>query len=108
VRCAGADSASEIAHLIGYFFNSNGFVLEKGTAELGTYALGSQTGRLLGGGLAKRQLYSVVVSPGADFVHVKMQSEMTGWSGSVVGVVREQQGRTAFSAQLQAFLARYR
>jgi zinc-ribbon domain len=104
---SGSTSA-EIADLMGYFFNSTGFVLEKGTIEQGTYALGSQAGRLLGGGLAKRQLYSVVVTPGDGFVHVVMQSAMTGWSGSVVGVMREQQGRTAFAARLQAFLARYR
>ena len=100
-------TTEDVAKVLAYFFNSNGFVLAKGTAEAGTYSLGSTSGRLIGGGLAKRQLYSVSITSGPGYVYGVLQTEMTGWSGSVVGVVREQQGRAAFGGQLQAFLAQY-
>jgi zinc ribbon protein len=104
---SGAD-VSTVSDVLAMFFNSNGFALEKGSAENGTYGLGSSSGRLIGGGFTKRQLYSVAVSQGDGFVHAKLQTAMSGWSGSIVGVVREQQGRSTFAAQLQTFLSQFK
>jgi hypothetical protein len=101
-------SVERVADLLQTFFNSNGFTLEEGTATSGTYGSGSSGGRFVGGGFVKRRKYNFSISQLDSRVQASLASAMSGWSGSVVGAVREQQGRKEFLAQLQASLSQFR
>ncbi len=89
------------------FLTSNGYTLESGTPTSGRYGLGSSSGRFLGGGFVKRSLYDISIASTGDAVQISLASAMTGWSGSAVGAVREQQGRKDFLAKLQTHLLPY-
>jgi hypothetical protein len=98
----GVDQAASI---LAMFFNGEGFTLESGTPIFGEYGQGSAGGRFVGGGLVKRRKYRVAVSSTGQGVQVSLESMMSGWSGSAVGAIREQQGRKELLAHLQAYLA---
>jgi hypothetical protein len=100
----GADQA---ASLLATFFSGEGFKLESGTPINGEYGQGSAGGRIAAGGFVKRRKYRILVSPLQQGVQVSLESTMSGWSGSVLGAMREQQGRKEFVAHLQTFLAPY-
>jgi hypothetical protein len=101
-------TAGGVASLLAYFLNSGGFVLERGTDQDGIYGLGSSAGRLLGGAFVKRQMYAVKVWEADNLVFARLNSAMTGWSGSVAGALREQSSRSKFVSQLQAYVAQFR
>jgi hypothetical protein len=86
------------------FFEANGFRLEDGAAVNGTYGSGSAAGRALAGGFTKRKKYEVRITGIDDRVQVRVESAMSGWSGSLVGVARERNQRKEFVSRLQTHL----
>jgi hypothetical protein len=91
----------DIASLIGHFLLSRGFALGSGSPIAGVYETGSAVSRALVGGLVKRQKYSVNIWTDATATHAIVCSEMSGASGSVLGVVRERKGRDEIKNGLQ-------
>jgi hypothetical protein len=100
----GGVSDGDIASLIGNFFMGRGFVLGSGSPIAGVYETGSAVGRALLGGFVKRQKYSVNIWTDEHGTHARVHSEMSGASGSVVGVVRERRGRDEVKTALQWYL----
>ena len=93
-----------VSNLLAEFFMAKGFVLGSGTITSGVYETGSAGSRVVIGGFAKRQKYSVSILGDASIVNAMVQSEMSGASGSVLGVVRERKGRDEIKSALQFFL----
>lgn len=100
----GGASDDFVAGLIGNFFNGRGFVLGSGSPIAGVYETGSAVGRAVLGGFVKRQKYSVNVWTDEHGTHARVHSEMSGASGSIVGVVRERKGRDEVKSALQWYL----
>jgi len=100
----GGASDNFVAGLIGNFFNGRGFVLGSGSPIAGVYETGSAVGRAVLGGFVKRQKYSVNVWTDEHGTHARVHSEMSGASGSIVGVVRERKGRDEVKSALQWYL----
>lgn len=100
----GGVNDSFAADLIGRFFLGRGFVLGSGSPIAGVYETGSAVARAVLGGFVKRQKYSVNIWTNELGTHVKVQSEMSGASGSVVGVVRERKGRDDVKSALQWYV----
>ncbi len=100
-------SLDHVAFLMATFLNNEGFTLESGTSTQGEYGLGSAGSRVVAGGFVKRRKYAISMVDVDQRVRVSLASTMSGWSGSAVGAVREQQGRKEFVAHLQAYLAPY-
>lgn len=94
----------DVANLLAEFFMSRGFILGSGTPLTGVYETGSKGARVALGGFSKRQKYSVNVWGNDNLVNAIVQSEMSGASGSVLGVVRERKGRDEIKLALQYFL----
>ncbi len=97
-------SIQDVANLLAEFFMMRGFTLGSGIPVSGTYEMGSKGARIALGGLVKRQKYSVSVWGDNKLVNAMVQSEMSGASGSVLGVVRERKGRDELKIALQYFL----
>lgn len=97
----GGVDDSYVAGLIGNFFIGRGFILGSGSPIAGVYEAGSAVGRAVLGGFVKRQKYSVNVWSNEFGTHAIVHSEMSGASGSVVGVVRERKGRDDLKSALQ-------
>jgi len=97
----GGVTDADIANLIAQFFVSRGFTLGSGSPIAGVYETGSAAGRAILGGFVKRQKYSVNIWTDSTATHAIVQSEMSGASGSVVGVVRERRGRDEIKSALQ-------
>lgn len=100
----GGASDDFVAGLIGNFFNGRGFVLGSGSPIAAVYETGSAVGRAVLGGFVKRQKYSVNVWTDEHGTHARVHSEMSGASGSIVGVVRERKGRDEVKCALQWYL----
>ena len=103
ISIAGAP-IQDVSNLLAEFFMSRGFILGSGIPSAGVYETGSKGARVALGGLTKRQKYSVSVWGDANLVNAIIQSEMSGASGSVLGVVRERKGRDEIKSALQYFL----
>lgn len=99
----------DVATAVERFFLAREFKLEAGNKFAGTYGIGSAAARVVLGGLVKRAKYSVRVEAGADAttdtVRLVVASEMSGMSGSLVGVGREQAQRREFIDSLRVFLS---
>ena len=93
-----------VSNMLADFFISRGFTLGSGSKQNGVYETGSSGGRAVLGGFVKRQKYSVSVSGDENLSSAMIQSEMSGVSGSVLGVVRERKGREEMKSALQFFL----
>lgn len=94
----------EVARLAAFFLGNIGLALEAGTPFQGIYGRGSVAGRAIAGGLVNRQRYAVSVTPTADGgVHLSMESAMSGWSGSLLGLLREKRNRKQFAVQATAY-----
>jgi len=100
-------STFDVANIMSDFFISNGFNLDSGTSSVGVYSKGSGAGRALLGGFVDRKKYSLRIWVDQSFVNAQIESEMTGASGSVLGVVRERKGRDEIKDSLQFFLQRF-
>lgn len=119
VDVVGAAPA-QVAEAIERFFLTNKFRLESGDSLQGTYGIGSAVGRAIGGGLVKRAKYGVAITqtqqpdpgrpdlPGepteGQRVHVSIASQMSGASGSLLGVSREKKQRRQFVEDLKGYL----
>jgi hypothetical protein len=112
-------SREEVADAVERFFFAREFKRESGDKYRATYGLGSAIGRVLAGGLVKRSKYAVVIadaSPGPprpdtsttgvdpSMIRLTIQSEMSGMSGSIVGIGREQVQRREFINSMQTYL----
>ena len=100
-------SANAAGNILRDFFMSAGFTMETGTPLSGLYTTGSAGGRVLLGGLSDRKKYSVSVWADATQTYVKVESVMSGASGSVFGVVRERKGRDEIKGQLHMFMQQF-
>ena len=100
-------SSVDVANIMSDFFISNGFNLDSGTSSVGVYSKGSGASRALLGGFVDRKKYSLKIWIDQSFVNAQIESEMTGASGSVLGVVRERKGRDEIKNSLQFFLQRF-
>jgi hypothetical protein len=100
----GGMSDLDVGNFLGGFFLSRGFVLGSGSPIAGVYETGSAVGRAVLGGFVKRQKYSLNVWSDPSATHARIHSEMSGASGSVVGVVRERRGRDDIKTDLQWFV----
>ena len=89
------------------FFTTLGFRLEQGNKEAGTYGVGSSGMRLIGGGLTRRRKYGFAITQVGDHVHASVTSAMSGISGSLVGVAKEQAGRVEVTERLRSYLSRF-
>ena len=114
-------SPDQAADAVERFFVAREFRLESGNKFNATYGIGSAVGRALAGGLVKRSQYAVAVSesgmsgearpdlpnqdPNGGAVRVVVASQMSGMSGSLVGVGREQAQRHEFVSSLKTYLA---
>jgi hypothetical protein len=102
-------SREDVANIVERFFFARKFKLEGGDKYSGTYGIGNAVARALAGGLVKRAKYSVQVvdsgMPGsASTVRLILASEMSGMSGSLLGVQRENKQRKEFVDALQSYL----
>jgi hypothetical protein len=97
-----------VAEAFERFFDSHGFALEDGDRLNGTYGLGSRDMRLLAGGLAKRKKYDLHILTMEGGVQATVASAMSGWSGSLVGAMKEKRGRKEFNAQLREYFSQFR
>ncbi|MGC1183842.1 MAG: hypothetical protein WBA31_01655 [Candidatus Dormiibacterota bacterium] len=95
----------EVANLMARFFTAKGFRLEEGTPGHGAYGSGNLALRLLAGGLYKRRKYDIRITKSGDGVRMTVESAMSGWSGSLLGVARERSQRKQFQADLRTYLA---
>ena len=100
----GGMSDLDVGNFLGGFFLSRGFVLGSGSPIAGVYETGSAVGRAVFGGFVKRQKYSLNVWSDPSATHARIHSEMSGASGSVVGVVRERRGRDDIKTALQWYV----
>src|SRR5256885_1079532 len=78
----------EVSRAMADYLALNGFKLEGGTPLNGTWGSGSAGARLIAGGLSGRKKYNVSIT-GTDPVSASVSSGMSGWSGSVLGAVKE-------------------
>lgn len=93
-----------MAGLIENVFNGRGLVLGPGSPIAGVYETGSAVGRAVLGGFVKRHKYSVNVCTDEHGTHARVHSEMSGASGSIVGVVRERKERDEVKTSFQWYL----
>jgi hypothetical protein len=121
VDVSGSDPA-QVADVVEGFFLSNKFRLESGDKHNATYGMGSAVGRVIGGGLVKRAKYGVAISQPqltdparpdvtgepatGPLVHISIASQMSGASGSLLGISREKKQRRQFVEDLKAYLGR--
>lgn len=103
ISIAGAP-IQDVSNLLAEFFMSRAFILGSGIPSAGVYETGSKGTRVALGGLIKRQKYSVSVWGDANLVNAIIQSEMSGASGGVLGVVSERKCRDEIKSALQYFL----
>jgi hypothetical protein len=104
-RIQFADTSPQAAYwLIADFLTGGEYVRESGGLGKSTWGRGSSVGRALGGGLVRRSEYVVTIGEVGEIVHLLVESTMSGWGGSVVGVAREQSQRKAFGSRLHAYL----
>jgi hypothetical protein len=78
-------SSAYIATVVSIFFEAEGYELESGTLEDGTYIRGGGTRRPLSGVLAKRFKFRVRVSPESRKVRLNLTKAMSGAGGGVLG-----------------------
>jgi hypothetical protein len=78
------DPAS-LATVVGSFFVAEGYKLEEGTPEDGTYGKGSGGRRVLFGGFAQRFKFRVKIFPVSGMVRLKISKAMSGAGGGVIG-----------------------
>lgn len=100
-------SVNDVGNILRDFFMFAGFTMESGTPISGMYTTGSAGSRALLGGLANRKKYSVNVWADESQTYAKVESTMSGASGSVLGVVRERKGRDEIKGQLHMFVQRF-
>jgi hypothetical protein len=80
------------------------FAREWGGGRESSWGRGSSLGRDVGGGLVRRAQYNVTVSETDEGVDLLIESAMSGWGGSALGVAREQNQRKVTTSRLQAYL----
>ena len=95
----------EVANLMARFFEANGFRLEDGTSLNGAYGSGNSAARVMAGGLSSRKKYDIRITKLADGIRMTVNSAMSGWSGSLLGVARERGQRKKFLSNLQTYLS---
>lgn len=79
----------ELADLVLARFQSRGYRLEEGTKMDGVYANGSAAARVLVGGFAKRNKFSVkIVQYQNGECTVVVDKAMSGFSGGMIGVAK--------------------
>jgi hypothetical protein len=86
------------------FLTAGEFRRESGGIGTSVWGRGSLAGRALAGGLVRRAVYSVKIAETPQGVELRIESDMSGWEGSVLGVAREHSQRKAFIARLQSYL----
>ena len=76
-----------VTNRVGAIFSGEGYKLESGAPDNGTYGIGNQTMRLLLGAFHKRHTFSVKIYM-HDENHVRMDliKMSSGWSGGLIGV----------------------
>jgi len=100
-------TAQDAGNILGDFFRLNGFSLKSGSSITGTYEKGSAGARVALGGFVDRKKYNVSVYSDADQTFAQVFSDMSGMSGSWLGVVRERKGRDEIKSLLQIFLQQF-
>jgi hypothetical protein len=100
-----SSNSDYVASRIRSFFEGNGFKLEKGDPTNGTYGSGSSVGRVAAGGFAGRSKFDVRISSSDTEVHASVASAMSGFSGGVIGVVKERKQRAKVIENLKTYLA---
>ena len=82
-------SADELADRVAELFSARGYKLEEGTKFQGVYGNGSVAMRVLLGGLAKRNKFSITVLQNAESgFAVDVDKAMSGAMGGVIGVTK--------------------
>lgn len=80
-------SADELADKVAELFAARGYKLEDGTKYQGVYGNGSAAMRVLFGGLAKRNKFSItILQNGENGYAVDVDKAMSGAMGGVIGV----------------------
>ena len=80
-------SADELADKVAELFTGQGYKLEEGTKYQGVYGNGSAAMRVLFGGLAKRNKFSITIFQNADNgFAVDIDKAMSGAMGGLIGV----------------------
>ncbi len=81
------NSAEELADKVAELFSAHGYKLEEGTKYQGVYGNGSAAMRVLFGGLAKRNKFSITILQNADNgFAVDVDKAMSGAMGGIIGV----------------------
>ena len=80
-------SAQELADKVAGLFSARGYKLEEGTPFQGVYGNGSAAMRVLFGGLAKRNKFSVRIgqTPNNEWT-IELDKAMSGAMGGIIGV----------------------
>ena len=92
---------SEVSAEVGRFMESVGLNLEEQTATGSVWGSGSKVGRALGGAIAKRRKFDVMID-GTDPVTVIVASAMSGWGGGAIGASKEKKNRKEIAEQLHS------
>lgn len=80
-------SADELADRVFALFQLRGYKLEEGTKLKGVYGNGSAAMRVLVGGLAKRNKFSISIEPNANNgFNIVLDKAMSGAMGGLIGV----------------------
>ncbi len=80
-------SAEELAQKVSVLFQGRGYKLEEGTVMDGVYASGSAAARILVGGLANRNKFSIKIEQGqGGNCTVMLDKAMSGAMGGIIGV----------------------
>ncbi len=80
-------SAEELADKVAQLFSTRGYTLEEGTPFQGVYGNGSAAMRVLFGGLAKRNKFSVRIgqTENNEWI-IELDKAMSGVMGGIIGV----------------------
>ncbi len=101
----GDTNPTEVYRLVGKFLTLNEFGRESRAVGRSTWGRGSGVGRALVGGLVSRAEYVLTITETTQGVSAVLESAMSGWGGSVLGVAREHSQRKTLIQGLEAFIA---
>lgn len=81
-------SQDQLAEKVYYLFQKEGYQLIEGTKFKGVYGKGSFALRILAGGFANYNKFSVRITDEKPLTQLEFTTAMSGMSGGVIGVVR--------------------
>jgi hypothetical protein len=100
----GDGTQDAVYWLAANFLTANEFTRESGNVASSIWGRGSLVGRAVAGGFVRRAVYAVTTASVTPGIELRIESNMSGWGGSLLGVAREHIQRRAVISRLQAYL----